>query len=432
MGSEEARSPELHSRLINRLPFFYGWVVLGAASLVSAFTIPGQTVGISVFLDSIIADLDINRSTVSVIYTAGTATGALSLTFVGRFLDRVGPRLGTTVIGAGFALACVFLGTVQSVAMLTLGFVLLRGLGQGSLGLAAVYGINLWFVKRRGMAIGMMGVGFALGIAVIPATFERLQNAYGWRTSYFLLGAVVAVTVIPLALLFRSQPERYGKQPDGPGDHDVATQKPETSTPPRQARQTAVFWLFSIGLFTTSGLGTGVVFHHFSILESSGLTRSDAATVFLPYGIATAAFGLIGGALVDRFPHRFGLAAGQLLMAVILLSAVHLSTTAMLWGYGIALGALQGIMLAVGSTVYAHEFGRGFLGEIKGTASTISIGGSAVGPLLYGVAYDLSGSYGPTLAWSAALPITIALIALLAPPRALRRLRVETPRLEAD
>ena len=57
LGSEEARSPELHSRLINRLPFFYGWVVLGAASLVSAFTIPGQTVGISVFLDSIIADL---------------------------------------------------------------------------------------------------------------------------------------------------------------------------------------------------------------------------------------------------------------------------------------------------------------------------------------------------------------------------------------
>ena len=89
-------------------------------------------------------------------------------------------------------------------------------------------------------------------------------------------------------------------------------------------------------------------------------------------------------------------------------------------------------MLAVGSTVYAHEFGRGFLGEIKGTASTISLGGSAVGPLLYGVAYDLSGSYGPTLAWSAALPITIALIALLAPPRALRRPRVETPRLEAD
>jgi len=31
-------------------------------------------VGVSVFLDSIIADLDINRSTVSVLYTVGTPT----------------------------------------------------------------------------------------------------------------------------------------------------------------------------------------------------------------------------------------------------------------------------------------------------------------------------------------------------------------------
>ena len=74
-------------------------------------------------------------------------------------------------------------------------------------------------------------------------------------------------------------------------------------------------------------------------------------------------------------------------------------------------------MFAVVSTVYAHEFGREFLGEIKGSASTISIGGSALGPLLYGVAYDVSGSYGSILAWSAILPVTIAAFALL-PKRA--------------
>ena len=314
-----SHQPELTSRLIDRVPIFYGWVVLGAGTLITALTIPGQTVGISIFLDSIIADLGINRSTVSVIYTAGTAAGALSLTFVGRFLDRVGPRFGTATIGAGFAFACVFLGTVQSVAMLAVAFVLLRGLGQGSLGLSASYAINLWFVRRRGLAIGVSGVGFAVAIAVIPATFERLHTSFGWRTSYFIFGGVVAAIVIPLALLFRKQPERYGLEPDGGPVSTTTASEPEFTLRPAEARRTITFWLFSLGAFTTSGLGTGVVFHHFSILAGGGITREDAAIVFLPFGMAAVVFGLLGGMLVDRFQHRYILAIGQLLMAAVLL-----------------------------------------------------------------------------------------------------------------
>ena len=411
----EHASSDLTSRLISKAPFFYGWIVLGAATLVMALTIPGQTVGISVFLDSIIEDLGVNRSTISAIYAGATATGAFSLTYVGRFLDRVGPRLGTAVIGAGFALACLFLGAVQTVAVLAIAFVLLRGFGQGSLSLASTYGINLWFVRRRGLAIGIGSVGFALAIAVIPSTFERLHNTFGWRTSYFILGGVVAATVIPLALLLRRQPERYGLLPDGNSAVVEAT-RDEPSIDPQTARRSPLFWLFALGTFTTSGLGTGVVFHHFSILETADVTRSDAALVYVPFGIAAAVFGLFGGVLSDRFPHRYGLAAGQLLMAGVLISAVHLSSTPQLVAYGIALGASQGIMLAVAWTVYAHEFGRGFLGEIKGMAATIGIGGSSVGPVLYRVAYDVSGSYGPTLAWSAAIPLIIAMIALFRPP----------------
>lgn len=424
MDSPAATGPELSSRFIDKTPFWYGWVVLAAGTLVMMVTIPGQTIGVSVFLDSIIEDLEVNRATVSALYTVGTTLGAISLTFVGRFLDRVGPRVGASVIGLLFGGACAFLGTVQSIVMLAIGFVLIRGLGQGALGLSSTYAINLWFVKRRGLAIGIGAVGFSLGISIIPATFENLQNAHGWRTSYLILGIAVAVAVVPLALLLRKQPERYGLKPDGPVGKNASDDSDEFNMRPSEARRTSVFWLYASGTFITSGLGTGVIFHHFSILDSGGVSRAEAAVVFLPYGLSAAAFGLIGGALVDRFPHRFTLAAGQLLMAAILLSAVHLSTTATLWAYGIANGAMLGLMLAVSATVFAHEFGRGHLGEIKGTASTVSIGGSAFGPILYGVAYDLTGGYGATLAASAVLPITIALIALFAPPR--------SPRTEAE
>ena len=56
--------PPLRSRLVARTPFFYGWLVLLAGSFGLFMTTPGQTLGVSVFLDGIIADLALSRTTV--------------------------------------------------------------------------------------------------------------------------------------------------------------------------------------------------------------------------------------------------------------------------------------------------------------------------------------------------------------------------------
>lgn len=57
--------------MIDRVPVHNSWVVLVAASFGMAMTIPGQTVGVPVFLDSIISDLGLGRSAVSATYTLG-------------------------------------------------------------------------------------------------------------------------------------------------------------------------------------------------------------------------------------------------------------------------------------------------------------------------------------------------------------------------
>jgi len=49
---------------------------------------PGQTTGVSVFLDHIIADLGLSRSGVAALDLGGTLLGSLSLPFSGRFIDR--------------------------------------------------------------------------------------------------------------------------------------------------------------------------------------------------------------------------------------------------------------------------------------------------------------------------------------------------------
>lgn len=74
---------------IFRLSRFYGWRVVGMASIVAAVTAPEQTAGVSVFTDHLIRDLGVSRTLISTSYLIGTLGGALALPLVGRALDRM-------------------------------------------------------------------------------------------------------------------------------------------------------------------------------------------------------------------------------------------------------------------------------------------------------------------------------------------------------
>lgn len=405
--------PPLRSRLIDRLPIHYSWVVLAAGTIGAWMTIPGQTPGVSVFLDFIIEDLGLSRSTVAATYTAGTLVGSFSLPFIGRGIDRFGPRRAVVLIGAAFALACVFMGFVGSLVALFVGFALIRGLGQGALSLVSLHSINLWFVRRRGLAVGLFGLGMALGTAAMPLVINALIGSFGWRSAYALLGVAVAVVVIPVGGgLFRFAPERYGQEPDGKKfQHLGSAAATERNSTLAEARRTVTFWLFAAGAFLTATLGTGLVFHHFSVMEQNGIGRAVAATVFVFLGITQAAVNLVTGWLLDRVPPRFLLAVAQAAMATAMVLATHVTGGSSVVVYGIVFGVMQGMSGAITATVYPHYFGRSHQGAIKGMVSTMTVAGSALGPLLLAVGFDVSGSYRPVLLAAALAPATIALVA---------------------
>jgi MFS family permease len=398
-------------------PVYYGWVVLLAATFGMMMTAPGQTFGVSVFLDSIIAELDLRRSTVSLLYTVGTLIGSLALPLWGRFIDSRGPRTGVVVIAAAFAVACVVMGFVSDVLSLLVGFVLIRGLGQGALGLVSLHVINIWFVRRRGLAIGLSGLGIALTTGFFPLFSQYLLDSFGWRLSYMLLGALVAAAMLPVgALFFRSHPETYGLKPDSGGQGGTMGPE-EIAYTLTQARRTLTFWLFVSGDFLVAALGTGLIFHHYSIMASGGLDRIAASAFFIPLGALSAGAILVTGVLMDRIPPRFLLSLGLLFLAAAILLAGVVDSPGLALLYGSLLGLANGIKGAVGGSVYAHYFGRRHLGAIKGAAITITVAGTAVGPLLYGLGYEVAGNYLPVLLASTVAPLAVALVAPFMRPR---------------
>jgi len=138
-----------------------------------AATLPGQTAGVSLFIDAFIEDLGVSRTTVSWLYTVATGLGSLTLPLVGRLVDRYGPRRVALVVIALLAATCMGMSRVSGWIGVFVGFVGLRGLGQGALGLVNNHAVNLWFERRRGFAIGGLGLGMAGAVSAFPPLIEQ-------------------------------------------------------------------------------------------------------------------------------------------------------------------------------------------------------------------------------------------------------------------
>ncbi len=349
--------------------------------------------------------------------------GSFALPFIGRQIDRRGPRTTVVLISLLFGLACLYMGFVANAAMLFVGFIAIRMMGQGSLSLVSQYTVNQWWVRRRGSVMGVSNLVVSLlGLGSFPALIYWLIDLYGWRTAFPMLGGLVLVIMAPLGyLFFRNEPERYGLRPDGgQTPSNVTNVDPvvgesvisEEAWTLEEAIRTPVFWIVALGLASVSMLSTGLMFHVVSIFQDNGLSAVVAAQAFVPVAMTTALITLGAGILVDRISARYILAAGLLCQAASLVLAYRLTGVGMALVYGVILGATTGFTRSVGSVIWANYFGRKHLGAITGVTSTILIAGSALGPMPMGIARDLLGSYNTALNLLAVIPLLLAVAAL--------------------
>ena len=355
---------------------------------------------------------------ISTLYTVGTLAGSFALPFVGRQIDRRGVRMVTTVISVLLGLACIYMNFVRNAVMLAIGFVALRMFGQGSLTLACQTVINRWWVRRRGTMMGIANLVSMPAMGLFPGIVNGLILSMGWRSTYVLLGLIVMGVMVPTSLIFfRQQPEDYGLRPDGSASQEengqaLAEDPPEVHWTVSEAVRTPAYWIIVLGLAALGGLSTGLFFHMVSIVRDNGLSADVAAAIFLPTALTGSLVALASGILIDRIPARFLLAGALFLQACSLIMAQSLSGSEMALLYGVILGATNGLQMAVSGVVMAKYFGRRHLGSINGVGSTIMIAGSALGPMPFGIARDLLGSYNLVLSIAAVLPLVLGVASL--------------------
>ena len=384
-------------------------MVVGVGFLIAFSSGPGQSYVFSVFLDSIIDDTGLSRTAVSALYAVGTGVSAVMVAIVSRMADRFGPRKVVIFVAAAMAGACFGMAVASGFVAFFLAFAALRALGQGSTPINATLMTAQWFVAKRGRAMAVMGMGFAASLALLPPISRLLIDTVGWREAYALLGVLVLVLVIPSSFFFaRDTPEEMGLHPDGyehPPLNEPAPGAAGSGAPNRGVLTSWTFWSLALSLTTSPFVVTALVFHQTGIFDERGVGAGVAAAVFVPYAIANALSSAASGVVVDRTGPKPVFVGAMLLLLVALGLSRLINGEPSAVVYASMLGTAGGLQRIVSSVIWAHYYGRQGLGRIQGSATSIMITMSALGPLPLAALEGATGSYDLGIGLMAAMPV---------------------------
>ena len=398
---------------------FYGWTIVGVASLGIFASGPGQSHTFSVFVGPISRDLGISSATIATAYGIATLVAAILLPQTGRLVDRYGPRRMLTAISLLLGVACLLFGAVANFLWLAIGFGALRFLGQGSLMLGCANLVSQWFSKNRGLAMSLMALGFGVSMAVHPPLSQYLVETIGWRQAWIVLGALTWVLMLPALLLFvHDKPEDLSLRPDGEAAEGVEG-APDggaaeiTGLTLREALSTSSFYILSFGWFAIAMLVTTLHFYQVSILTAQGLSTEVAARAFTVSAVTMVATMPLVGRLFDRMKTRYVFAIGLLITASSLVGITFADGIAGAMAYAVVFGLNNAFSMTMFGYIWPRYFGRRHLGAIQGTGQMIGVVGASLGPLPVGLAFDFIGSATMTLRLLAVYPVIAAVIAIL-------------------
>jgi MFS family permease len=417
-------------------PVFYGWVIVAAATIGMVFTIPGQTMGFSVFTDILIDELGLTRLQISTAYLVGTVLSGLSLPWLGRLFDRWGARRMAVYSASATGLVLFYLAssalisrilgglvsgigisrTIVAFAVIALGFFMIRASAQGVLALTGRNMIGKWFDYHRGTALAISGVFTGFSFSIAPRVLDTLINAFGYQGAWTLLGVFTLFGMATIAwALYRDNPEECGLQMDGSKatgkqrvlHADAIAHRDYTLA---EAVRTLPFWVFLLSFAFYSVFGTAITFHIVSLGAESGIDRTTVISFFVPMAVFSVSTNLFCGWISSKTRLKFLLFGMNLAAIGSVVGTLNLSHP---WGAALFIagnGICGGSFVALAGISTPRFFGRGHLGAISGVGMSTMVIASGIGPFLFSLSTTATGSFRSALWASLFIPGLLALL----------------------
>ena len=419
------------NKLESKRPIFYGWIIVAIIFLATTASAVQLNPTIGVFIKPITEEFGWTRSQMAGAVTVGTILGGVLAIFMGRIVDRFGPRwvLFTAFLTMGSMMLLMsrieYLWHFYAITIVT------RMTLQGVINLTCQTVVSKWFVKLRGRAIAIANAGQRVGTGIIPYTTQMIIGTAGWRTAASSIGIIAWVlTLIPAALWLRRSPEDLGLLPDGqesPGkgenENSIRVESQQLSYTLAEARRTRTFYLLGTAFTLSSFIGTGINFNLTPYLTDKGFAATDAVTILMVWSFSGIAGSLTAGILAEKLKNQFlsiGFYIGVASGIAILLTVRDMPTGII---FAVIHGSFFGAALIMQHIMLANYFGSAWIATIRAVLVPWQLLGNALGPLAATLVFDTTGSYEAILFAYLLLHIIIC-IAIFNAPRPTKNLTI--------
>ena len=391
-------------------------VVAGFSLLALTLATGGQYIAV-VGMVPIAENMGWPRAVPSTAYSAAVFGMGLGGILMGRWSDRVG-----VAKPAAFGACMIALGAFWG-AHAQAGWELIacNGLLIGLLGNAAFFtplmaNTTRWFTARRGVAVGVVSAGQSLGGALWPPVHRAVMDAAGWRAAYLVYAATTLAICLPIAWFLRHRPPAPVPSPapaavapaSPPGPHPGREGDPWINIPLGSLH--LMLCLAIIGCCIAMSMPMVHVIAHATDLGHPAARAAEILAVLLLTAFVSR---LLWGALSDRIGGLRTLLASSFCQAMMLVCFLLVESLASLYVVGALYGLAYGGVVPTYALIVREHFPIVELGWRIGVVYLFGTLGMAIGGILGGFTFDLSGNY--YAAFSVGLAFNFANLALIGP-----------------
>lgn len=390
------------------------WLI--AASAVGIHISIGSVYAYSVMTNPVKDIFDVDGSVIKWAFKIAILLLGLSAAFLGRWVEKVGPKVSGTT--AGFFYGFGILGSglavqIESLSLFYLCYGVIGGIGLGLGYITPVSTLVKWFPDRRGLATGMAIMGFGFAALIFGPVMQSLFDSVGVANAFYILGAIYMVLILSSARYIERPPEGYMPAGFKPGEGKTI-KKDMANIDANAALKTPRFYYIWIMMFVNIACGIAIISAASPMMQSKlNYTPMEAAAIVGLIGVFNGLGRIIWSSLSDYLgrANTYIIFFAFQILAFYFLPKISMEITFL-------------VVLFTVITMYGGGFSTlpAFLGDLFGTKQLGAIHGmvlaawglaGVVGPSIYDFVMLKTGSLDTTLQVFAGLFVVAFIVSLL-------------------
>ncbi len=365
----------------------YRWVIVAAGGLLGCIAI-GAMFALPVLLLPISRDTGWSVTGISTAMTVGFIAMAFGSAIWGNLSDRYGPRVvvltGSIILAASVALA----SRATSLVEFQLLFGLLVGAATAAIFAPMMACVTGWFDTHRSLAVSLVSAGMGMAPMTMSPLVAWLITQYDWRTTLQIVAGIVALVMIPTALLIRRPPALEAEQAAA-----TAENGPQPGMTLKQATRSPQFIILMLTNFFCCATHSGPIFHTVSYAVICGIPLVAAVSIYSLEGLAGLGGRVVFGILGDKLGAQRVLIAGLLVQAFGALAYIFVRELSGFYAVAALFGFVYAGTMPLYSVLVRENFPLRMMGTIIGGTAMAGAFGMATGPVAGGWIFDTFATY---------------------------------------